>query len=105
MESVLGKRENSRHPNRGMRDLIIEEMGGDEEAYKNAFKAAGLGDRYDDRARIATLAALFPKTFHRENRGLGSEAISLMSATEAAPNRGRIKLSFARASRKPAASG
>ena len=105
MESVLGKQENAKHTNRGMRDLIIEEMGGDEEAYKAVFKAAGLGDRYDDRARIATLAALFPKTFHRENRGLGSEAISLMSAMEAAPNRGRIALSFARASRKPAASG
>ena len=100
MENVLGQRENSKHPNKGMRQLIIAELGGDEEAYKAAFKAAGLGEKYDDRARIARLAELYPKTFTRENRGLGSEAISLVSAQEAAPTRSErgLKLSFNRAS-------
>ena len=105
MENVLGQRENSKHPNKGMRQLIIAEIGGDEEAYKAAFRAAGLGEKYNERARIARLAELYPKTFTRENRGLGSEAISLVSAQEAAPSRRGLKLSFKRASKlfRPAA--
>ena len=107
METVLGQRENSKHPNKGMRQLIIRELNDDEEAYKAAFKAAGLGDRYDDRARIARLAELYPKTFSRENRGLGSEAISLVSAAEVAPKSSKrgLKLNFKRASKlfRPAA--
>jgi hypothetical protein len=87
-----------------MRQLIIEELGGDEEAYKAAFKKAGLGEKHNERARIARLAELYPKTFSRENRGLGSEAISLVSAAEAAPptrSRKGLALGFARASRLP----
>ena len=38
MEVVLGREEDGKHPNRGMRKLIIEELGGDEEAYTAAFK-------------------------------------------------------------------
>jgi len=110
METVLGQAENNKHTNKGMRQLIIKEMGGDEDAYKAAFRAAGLGDRFDDRARIARLAELYPKTFVRENRGLGSEAISLFSATETAPatrSKKGLALGFARASRlpRPAARG
>ena len=93
MEAVLSRQKPLReHTNRGLRALIIAEMGeGGEERYFDGFRRAGLGSLPDDRARVARVADLFPRRFSRDNRGLGSEIIVQVDddgAREAAPNPG-----------------
>ena len=79
MERVLRAQEPLKeHPNRGIRGKIIEQLGGDEAKYFEAFRKAGLGSLPDDRARPARLADLFKTRFGRDNKGLGSEIISLL---------------------------
>ena len=54
MERVLRAQEPLKeHPNRGIRAKIIEQLGGDEAKYFEAFRKAGLGSVPDDRARPA----------------------------------------------------
>ena len=71
------KEEFKEHTNRGLRNKIVEQMGGNSEVYLQAFADAKLGIDPKDRARIARRADLFPKKFQRQNRGLGSELIQL----------------------------
>ena len=79
MERVLRAQEPLKeHPNRGIRAKIIEQLGGDEGKYFEAFRKAGLGSLPDDRARPARLADLFKTRFGRDNKGLGSEIITLL---------------------------
>ena len=79
MERVLKAQEPLKeHPNRGIRAKIIEQLGGDEAKYFEAFRKAGLGSLPDDRARPARLADLFKTRFGRDNKGLGSEIITLL---------------------------
>ena len=79
MERVLRAQEPLKeHPNRGIRGKIIEQLGGDEGKYFEGFRRAGLGAMPDDRARPARLADLFKTRFGRDNKGLGSEIITLL---------------------------
>ena len=79
MERVLRAQEPLKeHTNRGIRGKIIEQLGGDEAKYFEAFRKAGLGSLPDDRARPARLADLFKTRFGRDNKGLGSEIITLL---------------------------
>ncbi len=46
--------------------------------YTQAFRNAGLGEKFNDRARVARVADLWPQRFERVNQGLGSERIALI---------------------------
>ena len=59
MEKVLEKEDYKEHTNRGLRNKIVEQMGGNADTYLQAFSDAKLGIDLNDRARIARLADLF----------------------------------------------
>ena len=86
LQAVLQNEFRQQHLNRGVRKKIIEDFRvdvGDGQqleglpAYLHVMKQARLGDRTDDRARIARVAEAFPDIFERVNPGLGSERIQL----------------------------
>ena len=70
------------HPNRGIRGKIIEQLGGDEARYFEAFRKAALGSLPDDRARPARLADLFKTLSAETTKGLGLKLLRCWRTTE-----------------------